>query len=129
MRPPAVHGVGSETTPAGSIATDCTYDVLFNALLNNADFQKLDFSTLQMTLGGGMAGNLLKASFSLTVYNRTAAKAKALLEAGARLASTPAEAVKGASIVIGMLADDNASREVWAGRNGALEVVTGRHPD
>ena len=30
-------------------------NTLFNALLNSADFQKLDFSTLQMTLGGGMA--------------------------------------------------------------------------
>jgi long-chain acyl-CoA synthetase len=30
-------------------------NTLFNALLNNADFEKLDFSTLQMTLGGGMA--------------------------------------------------------------------------
>ena len=29
-------------------------NTLFNALLNNAEFQKLDFSTLQMTLGGGM---------------------------------------------------------------------------
>jgi long-chain acyl-CoA synthetase len=30
-------------------------NTLFNALLNNAEFHKLDFSTLQMTLGGGMA--------------------------------------------------------------------------
>jgi long-chain acyl-CoA synthetase len=30
-------------------------NTLFNALLNNAEFRKLDFSTLQMTLGGGMA--------------------------------------------------------------------------
>jgi long-chain acyl-CoA synthetase len=30
-------------------------NTLFNALLNNANFQRLDFSTLQMTLGGGMA--------------------------------------------------------------------------
>jgi long-chain acyl-CoA synthetase len=30
-------------------------NTLFNALLNNAEFQKLDFSTLQMTLGGGTA--------------------------------------------------------------------------
>jgi long-chain acyl-CoA synthetase len=30
-------------------------NTLFNALLNNADFHKLDFSPLQMTLGGGMA--------------------------------------------------------------------------
>jgi long-chain acyl-CoA synthetase len=30
-------------------------NTLFNALLNNPDFAKLDFSTLQSTLGGGMA--------------------------------------------------------------------------
>jgi long-chain acyl-CoA synthetase len=30
-------------------------NTLFNALLNNADFHKLDFTPLQMTLGGGMA--------------------------------------------------------------------------
>ena len=74
-------------------------------------------------MGGGMAANLLKAGFSLTVYNRTAAKAEALVKDGARLASTPAEAVTGASIVIGMLADDTASREVWAGKQGALQGV------
>lgn len=30
-------------------------NTLFNALLNNEDFKKLDFSTLRVTLGGGMA--------------------------------------------------------------------------
>ena len=30
-------------------------NTLFNALLNNPDFHKLDFSTLHLTLGGGMA--------------------------------------------------------------------------
>ena len=75
------------------------------------------------TMGAGMAANLLKAGFSLTVYNRTAAKAKALVSAGARLEATPAEAAKGASVVIGMLADDAASREVWTGKNGALKGV------
>jgi 3-hydroxyisobutyrate dehydrogenase len=73
------------------------------------------------TMGAGMAANLLKAGFSLTVYNRTAAKAQPLVSLGARLASTPAEAAQGASIVIGMLADDAASREVWMGKDGALE--------
>jgi len=75
------------------------------------------------TMGGGMAQNLLKAGFALTVYNRTAAKAEALVSAGARLAATPAEAVKGASVVIAMLADDAASREVWLGKDGALEAA------
>ena len=75
------------------------------------------------TMGAGMAANLLKAGVSLTVYNRTAAKAQELVRAGARLASVPVEAAKGASIVIGMLSDDAASREVWLGKDGALEGV------
>lgn len=75
------------------------------------------------TMGAGMAANLLKAGFSLSVYNRTAAKAQALVDAGARFASTPADAAKGASIIISMLADDAASREVWLGNVGALEAA------
>lgn len=75
------------------------------------------------TMGTGMATNLLKAKFPLTVYNRTEAKAEALVARGARFASTPAEAAKGASVIISMLADDAASREVWVGKNGALDAV------
>jgi 3-hydroxyisobutyrate dehydrogenase len=73
------------------------------------------------TMGGGMATNLLKAGFALTVYNRTTAKAASLSDAGAQVASTPAEAASDASILIGMLADDAASRAVWTGQKGALE--------
>jgi 3-hydroxyisobutyrate dehydrogenase len=75
------------------------------------------------TMGSGMAANLLKAGFSLSVYNRTASKAQTLVDQGARLASTPAEAALGASVVISMLADDVASRKVWIGERGALESV------
>ena len=75
------------------------------------------------TMGGGMAANLLKAGFSLSVYNRTPAKAQALVNAGARLASTPADAAKGAAVVISMLADDAASRNIWLGKDGALEAA------
>ena len=45
-------------------------------------------------MGSGMAANLLKAGYELTVYNRTAEKARALVDQGARLAKTPAEASK-----------------------------------
>jgi 3-hydroxyisobutyrate dehydrogenase len=75
------------------------------------------------TMGTGMAANLLKAGVSLTVYNRTAAKAQMLISNGARLASTPAEAAKDASVIISMLSDDAASREVWLGRDGALDAA------
>lgn len=75
------------------------------------------------TMGGGMASNLLKAGFSLAVYNRTRAKAEALAAAGARVADTPADAVQGASVIVSMLADDSASRAAWTGENGALAAA------
>jgi 3-hydroxyisobutyrate dehydrogenase len=75
------------------------------------------------TMGSRMTANLLKAGFSVTVYNRTAAKAQPLIDAGARFASTPAEAAKGASVIISMLADDTASRKVWLGKDGALNAA------
>ena len=80
------------------------------------------------TMGSGMAANLLKAGFPLTVYNRTPAKARPLVDAGARLATTPADAARGASVIISMLADDAASRAVWLGppdapEAGALEAA------
>jgi 3-hydroxyisobutyrate dehydrogenase len=75
------------------------------------------------TMGSGMAANLLKAGFSLSVYNRTVAKAQVLIGSGARFAATPAEAAKGASVIISMLSDDAASREVWLGRGGALDAA------
>jgi 3-hydroxyisobutyrate dehydrogenase len=73
------------------------------------------------TMGSGMAANLLKASYPLTVYNRTAARAEALARAGANVAASPAEAAAGAEVVISMLADDEASRLVWKGPSGAIE--------
>ena len=63
-----------------------------------------------------MAANLLKAGFPLTVYNRTREKAEPLAAQGATIADTPAEAAKGADVVISILADDNASRAAWLGR-------------
>jgi 3-hydroxyisobutyrate dehydrogenase len=75
------------------------------------------------TMGGGMAANLLKAGFSLAVYNRTPAKAEPLVSAGARLASSPADAARGAAVIVSMLADDAASRSVWLGEAGALEAA------
>ena len=43
-------------------------------------------------MGQGMAHNLLKAGFPLTVWNRTVARAEPLAAAGAAVAATPAGA-------------------------------------
>jgi 3-hydroxyisobutyrate dehydrogenase len=75
------------------------------------------------TMGQGMAANLLKAGFPLTIYNRTPAKADRLAALGARVAKTPAEAATRAAVVIAMLADDDASREAWLGPDGALAAM------
>lgn len=71
-------------------------------------------------MGSGMAHNLLKASFPLTVYNRTRSKADDLAAAGAAVADTPRDAAANADVVISMVADDAASRALWLGDNGAL---------
>lgn len=75
------------------------------------------------TMGHGMALNLLKAGYPLTVWNRTRAKAESLAQWGAALADTPAGAAKSASVVIAMLSDDDASRAIWLGTEGALGAM------
>jgi 3-hydroxyisobutyrate dehydrogenase-like beta-hydroxyacid dehydrogenase len=70
-------------------------------------------------MGLGMAGNLLKAGHDMLVYNRTPDKTKPLVEKGARLASSVADACKG-DVVITMLADDSAVESVVLGDAGIL---------
>lgn len=63
-------------------------------------------------MGTPMAGRLLAAGMPLTVWNRTPQKAAFLLSRGAQWASSPAEAVSGAEVVVTMLADGPAVSEV-----------------
>ena len=71
-------------------------------------------------MGLAMAANLLKAGFGLRVYNRTAEKARALLEQGARLARSPAEAADPGGVVVTMVSDDRALEEVTLRPDGLL---------
>ncbi|WP_313609056.1 NAD(P)-binding domain-containing protein, partial [Rhizobium sp.] len=74
-------------------------------------------------MGGPMARRLLGAGFSVAVWNRSVEKAEALVADGAVLAASPAEAARGADIVITMLSDGKAVGEVLfeAGVAEALE--------
>lgn len=74
-------------------------------------------------MGNGMAHNLLRHGNTLAVYNRTRAKAEALAARGARIAESPHDAARQAQIIIGIVADDNASREIWLGEQGALAAA------
>jgi 3-hydroxyisobutyrate dehydrogenase len=71
-------------------------------------------------MGSGMARRLLSSNFPLAVYNRNRDKTGPLGDAGAFIAATPGEAASRAQITLSMVADDNASRDVWTGEAGAL---------
>jgi 3-hydroxyisobutyrate dehydrogenase len=71
-------------------------------------------------MGAGMAARLAAAGHTLTVYNRTASRAEPLAKLGARIADSPRSAAQKADVIIGMTADDDSSRSMWLGTNGAL---------
>ena len=71
-------------------------------------------------MGSGMAGRVQSAGFPLSVYNRNREKTRPYGDSGAHVANSPREAASRADIVIGMVADNDASRQMWLGENGAL---------
>lgn len=75
-------------------------------------------------MGSGMAQQLVERGFDVTVWNRDARKAQALATAGAQVAVSPALAAQGAEVVVAMLANDEASRTVWLGEEGALAAMS-----
>src|SRR5450759_2980945 len=75
-------------------------------------------------MGSGMARRLLINGFPLTVFNRNAEKSKPFAADGAQVAASPREAASRAEVIISMVADDNASRSLWLGDNGALAAAT-----
>ena len=72
-------------------------------------------------MGYPMAGHLVKAGHSVTVYNRTTAKAQAwATEHGGKFAATPREAAQGADFVMACVGNDDDLRAVCLGDDGAL---------
>lgn len=74
-------------------------------------------------MGRGMAGRYLDGGFTVAVWNRSKARADDLVARGARRANSPADAAAGADAIVTMVADDQASRAVWLGRDGAVETA------
>jgi 3-hydroxyisobutyrate dehydrogenase-like beta-hydroxyacid dehydrogenase len=75
------------------------------------------------TMGSPMAANILRGGHSLTVWNRTAARAKDLVAAGAALADSPAAASAGKDVVVTMLSDVDAVQTVIAGADGVASGI------
>lgn len=72
-------------------------------------------------MGARMAAQLIKAGHTVTVWNRTPAAAAPLLAAGAAWADSPRAAAVQAEVVMAMVRDDEAARQVWCDtQTGAL---------
>jgi 3-hydroxyisobutyrate dehydrogenase len=72
-------------------------------------------------MGHPMAGHLVRAGHTVTVYNRTAAKAEAWVkEHGGRSAATPRQAAAEADLVFACVGNDDDLRAIVLGDDGAF---------
>jgi 3-hydroxyisobutyrate dehydrogenase-like beta-hydroxyacid dehydrogenase len=74
-------------------------------------------------MGHGMAGRYLDAGFQVALWNRSKAKADDLIARGAKWAASPRDAAVDADAVVTMVADDEVSRSVWLGKDGAAGAM------
>ncbi|MEL7637083.1 MAG: NAD(P)-dependent oxidoreductase [Anaerolineaceae bacterium] len=72
-------------------------------------------------MGGAMAENLIKAGYTLTVYNRTASKAERFIAMGAQLAESPAEVARKSEVVFVNVSDTPDVLDVVIGDSGVIE--------
>jgi len=90
--------------------------------VNNAAEAKAKIGLIGLGLMGRPMGlNLLKAGHALTVWNRTPARAEALVAAGASLAASPRAAAESCDVLITIVSDPPALEEVLWGKDGALD--------
>jgi 3-hydroxyisobutyrate dehydrogenase/glyoxylate/succinic semialdehyde reductase len=71
-------------------------------------------------MGSRMAANLQKNGYELIIFNRTRAKAQALLDGGASFAESPAKLAEQVDVVFTMLAHPDAVQEAALGDDGFL---------
>ena len=71
-------------------------------------------------MGIPMSGNLIKAGYSLTVYNLTEKETKELADQGAQVANSPKAVGAGADVIISMISDDPALEAVSIGPDGVF---------
>lgn len=75
------------------------------------------------TMGFPIARNIAQAGMPVRAWNRSRDRAEPLTKDGAYLAGTPADAARGAGIVITMLADEDAVIAAMDGPRGALSAM------
>jgi 3-hydroxyisobutyrate dehydrogenase len=71
-------------------------------------------------MGAAIAQRLMEVGHTLTVWNRAAAKAKPLADAGAKVAASPADLARSVEVIITILTDAAAIDQVYGGASGLL---------
>jgi len=82
-------------------------------------------------IGTGMLGNavglhLLKSGYQLTAFNRTTEKTDELKKNGAQIVSTPKEVAENSEVVISVVKDVNAVKQISFEKDG---IINGNHKD
>jgi len=72
-------------------------------------------------LGSSVAKRLLSSGYKIAVYNRTTKKAESLAAFGATILQTPKDLAKSCELVITILKDAGAVREISFGKDGIIE--------
>ena len=75
------------------------------------------------SMGFGMARSLLRAGFSVAGFDVSAATVARFAAAGGRAAATPADAARGATIVIAVVVNAAQTEAVLFGENGCAAVM------
>ncbi|MCY3574026.1 MAG: NAD(P)-dependent oxidoreductase [Chloroflexi bacterium] len=71
-------------------------------------------------MGRGMVDNLLRAGFTLTIWNRTASRMTSFIERGAKAASSPSEVAARSDIIITCVSDTPDVEQVILGEDGVI---------
>src|SRR5580698_10363376 len=79
-------------------------------------------------MGAPMAANLIKAGHQVSGYDLSPAALQQLLTVGGQVASSAADAARGADFVITMLPAGEHVRDVWLHQGGLIEAVKGSTP-
>jgi 3-hydroxyisobutyrate dehydrogenase len=74
-------------------------------------------------MGIPMAIKLIEAEYPVTIYNRTKGKDGILISKGALSALSPSDLLKQSDIIVIMVSDDQAVRDIFLGNDGLLSPV------
>jgi 3-hydroxyisobutyrate dehydrogenase-like beta-hydroxyacid dehydrogenase len=89
-------------------------------MVDNNEIKNIGFIGIGL-MGKPMATNLIESKYSINIWNRTKEKANDLIDKGATWFNSPKELAKNSDVVITMVTNSKASKQVSCGENGILK--------